>query len=39
MHSNMMQEGGMHDMMGDMKSVMEKCNAMMENMQHENDDA
>ncbi|GAA0708921.1 hypothetical protein ACK8HJ_05335 [Vreelandella titanicae] len=39
MHSNMMQEGGMHDMMGDMKSMMEKCNAMMENMQHENDDA
>jgi hypothetical protein len=28
-----------HDMMGDMKSMMEKCNAMMENMQHENDDA
>ena len=39
MHSNMMQAGGMHDMMGDMKSMMEKCNAMMENMQHENDDA
>ncbi len=40
MHSNMMKEGDMHDMMGDMKSMMEKCNAMMGNMQgHENDDA
>ena len=41
MHSQMMQEGGMHDMMGDMSAMMEKCNAMMENMQqgHEKDDA
>ncbi|MCO7246605.1 MULTISPECIES: hypothetical protein [Halomonadaceae] len=41
MHSKMMQEGGMHDMMGDMSAMMEKCNAMMENMQqgHEKDDA
>jgi hypothetical protein len=42
MHGDMMQEGGMHGMMGmmdDMNDMMEKCNAMMEKMQQgqEND--
>lgn len=42
MHGDMMQEGGMHGMMGmmsEMNAMMEKCNAMMENMQqdHETD--
>lgn len=42
MHGDMMQEGGMHGMMGmmsEMNAMMEQCNAMMENMQqgHEGD--
>lgn len=42
MHGNMMQEGGMHGMMGDkqgmmgqMQGMMENCNAMMERMLQE----
>ena len=42
MQGNMMQEGGMHGMMGmmsEMNAMMEKCNAMMDKMQqgHESD--
>lgn len=39
MHGDMMQEGGMMGMMGEMKSMMENCNAMMDKMQqgHESD--
>ncbi|MCE8012099.1 hypothetical protein [Billgrantia desiderata] len=35
MHGDMMQEGGMHGMMGQMQGMMENCNAMMERMLQE----
>lgn len=33
MHDNMMEDGGMMGMMGEMNDMMEKCNAMMDSMQ------